>query len=238
MASPAQMQRDRLPATRQELAAVLFDWDGTLSDSRQVLLDAWHASTELVLGRRYPATPQDEDVVFTLPGAEIWPAISADAEQAARLAEAFQDAYAAAARSLRAFPGVPEVLAELRSHRIKIGIVTSKGRRRFVPDSERIGLGHLIDVAVCAGEAAASKPDPASLLTALGGLHVAPERAAMVGDTVVDVAAGRAAGTMTLGVAWGHGTPAALLAEGADWVAATPTELLDRLLASEPDDER
>lgn len=237
MARPAQMRRDRPATTRQRLAAALFDWDGTLADSRQVLLEAWHASTELVLGRRYPAASEDEDVVFTLPGAQIWPAISADAEQADRLAAAFQDAYADAARSLRAFPGIPEVLAELRERGIKIGIVTSKGRRRFVPDAERIGISRLIDVAVCAGEAAA-KPDPASLLAALGGLDVDPAEAATVGDTVVDVAAGRAAGTMTLGVGWGHGTPADLLGAGADGVAASPPELLERLLASEAGGDR
>ncbi|HWE09113.1 MAG TPA: HAD family hydrolase [Solirubrobacteraceae bacterium] len=238
MARPAQLRHDRSAATRHGLRAVLFDWDGTLSDSRQVLLEAWHASTELVLGRRFPAAPEDEDVVFTLPGAEIWPAITADAEQADRLAAAFQEAYADAAGSLSAFPGIPEVLVELREHGIKIGIVTSKGRRRFVPDSERIRIGHLIDVAVCAGEAAAAKPDPASLLTALDGLGVGPAQAAMVGDTVVDVTAGRAAGTITFGVAWGHGTPGALLAAGAEWVAAGAAELLERVLASEPGGER
>jgi phosphoglycolate phosphatase/AHBA synthesis associated protein len=232
MVGPAQRQRHRPAPSREGLAAVLFDWDGTLSDSRQVLLDAWHASTELVLGRRYPAASDEEDVVFTLPGSEIWPTISADSEQAQRLAAAFQEAYGDASRSLRPFPGTPQMLSGLRERHLKIGVVTSKARRRFVPDAEQIGVSELIDVAVCAGEAAAAKPHPASVLAALAGLRVVPARAAMVGDTVVDVAAGVAAGTMTIGVGWGHGTRAALLGAGADAVATSPAELLELLLAS------
>jgi beta-phosphoglucomutase-like phosphatase (HAD superfamily) len=49
------------PASPPALCAALFDWDGTLSDSRAALLGAWHASTEQVLGRRYPSNPSEED---------------------------------------------------------------------------------------------------------------------------------------------------------------------------------
>ncbi len=43
-------------APARSVDAALFDWDGTLVDSREALLAAWHESTEAVLGRRYPAT--------------------------------------------------------------------------------------------------------------------------------------------------------------------------------------
>jgi HAD superfamily hydrolase (TIGR01509 family) len=213
------------------VAAALFDWDGTLSDSRQALLDAWHASTERILGRRYPDSAAEEDLIFTLPGAEIWSSISQDPDQAQRLADAFQDEYARTSRSLAPFPGIPDMLRDLRGRGVAVGVVTSKARRRLVPDAERIGLGELIDVAVCAGEAPAAKPDPAAPLAALQQLGVAPEAAAMVGDTVVDIAAGSAAGTLAIGVSWGHGTADQLWAAGADAVADTPAQLLDMLLA-------
>jgi HAD superfamily hydrolase (TIGR01509 family) len=212
------------------VTAALFDWDGTLSDSRQVLLDAWHASTQRMLGRRYPDSAAEEDVVFTLPGSEIWPAISQGPEQARRLAEAFQADYARTSQALRTFPGIPEMLRGLRDRGVAVAVVTSKGRRRLGPDAERIGLTDLIDVAVCAGEAAAAKPDPAAPLAALEQLGVAPAEAAMVGDTVVDIAAGSGAGTLAIGVSWGHGTADQLRAAGADAVADTPAQLLNLLL--------
>jgi AHBA synthesis associated protein len=214
------------------VAAALFDWDGTLSDSRQALLDAWHASTQRVLGRRYPDTEADEDIVFTLPGAEIWPAISESADQAHRLAEAFQHDYTRTSRSLKPFPGIPEMLRDLRGRGVAVAVVTSKGRRRLEPDAERIGLSDLIDVAVCAGEAPAAKPDPAAPLAALHRLGVAPGEAAMVGDTVVDIAAASGAGTMAVGVSWGHGSADELRGAGADFVADTPEQLRDLLLGT------
>jgi AHBA synthesis associated protein len=214
------------------VAAALFDWDGTLSDSRQALLDAWHASTQRVLGRRYPDTEADEDIVFTLPGAEIWPAISESADQAHRLAEAFQQDYTRTSRSLKPFPGIPEMLRDLRGRGVAVAVVTSKGRRRLEPDAERIGLSDLIDVAVCAGEAPAAKPDPAAPLAALHRLGVAPGEAAMVGDTVVDIAAASGAGTMAVGVSWGHGSTDELRGAGADFVADTPEQLRDLLLGT------
>lgn len=216
------------------VSAALFDWDGTLSDSRQALLNAWHASTERVLGRRYPDSAADEDVVFTLPGAEIWPTLSRDSDQARELAEAFQAQYARTSLSITPFPGIPEMLRSLRERGVAVAVVTSKGRRRLEPDAERVGLSSLIDVAVCAGEAAAAKPDPAAPLAALTQLGVAPGQAAMVGDTVVDIAAGAGAGTLTIGVSWGHGGAEQLRDAGADLVAHSPEELRDLLLAAQP----
>lgn len=214
------------------VAAALFDWDGTLSDSRQALLDAWHASTERVLGRRYPDSDAEEDVVFTLPGIEIWPTLTRDEDRRRELVEAFEAEYARTSLSIVPFPGIPEVLRGLHDHGVAVGVVTSKARVRLEPDAERMGLSELVDVAVCAGEAAGSKPDPAAPLAALHQLGVAPEHAAMVGDTVVDIAAGSGAGTLTIGVSWGHSSAEQLRDAGADLIADTPAELLELLLAA------
>jgi HAD superfamily hydrolase (TIGR01509 family) len=208
----------------RRIAAVLFDWDGTLSDSRAALLASWHESTQAVLGRKYPGDATQEDIVFTKPGSEIWPAIARDREEAARLAEAFQAAYERHSSTVRAFPGVFDMLVALRAAGIVIGVVTSKGRRRYEPDASLIGIAGNIDVAVCAGEAP-PKPDPAGLTEALRQLGSESDRAAMVGDTVVDIEAALRAGAIPVGVGWGHGHRDELLAAGARAVARTPAEL-------------
>jgi phosphoglycolate phosphatase-like HAD superfamily hydrolase len=46
---------------------VLFDWDGTLIDSRDALIGAWHAATYAVLDRRFPATSEEIGLVITQP---------------------------------------------------------------------------------------------------------------------------------------------------------------------------
>jgi pyrophosphatase PpaX len=216
-------------------AAALFDWDGTLIDSRDALLAAWHASTSAVVGRRFPVSPEEEELVFTLPGAELFPRVAGDPDRAAALSAAFQEAYTENAGLVRAFPGVREMLAELRGAELAIGVATSKARQRFDHDRERAGLTGLIDAAVCQGDTDAHKPDPAPVLRALEALGASPEEAVMAGDTPVDVAAGAGAGVAVLGVAWGAGAPDALLGAGAAAVARDPQELTRMVLDRVPE---
>jgi HAD superfamily hydrolase (TIGR01509 family) len=207
------------------IEAAVFDWDGTLIDSRAALLAAWRESTRLVLGRVYPATPEEEDVVFTLPGARIWPQLASGQSEVAALSERFQEAYERHAAKVSAFPAVRAMLDALRAAGVAVGVVTSKARRRFEPDAKHAGLADAIDVAVCAEDARASKPDPEPVLLALRKLGIEPRLALMVGDTAVDVNAGIAAGARAIGVGWGHGSEDVLLAAGAVAVARHPDEL-------------
>ena len=205
--------------------AVVCDWDGTLLDSRAALLGAWHEATEQVLGRRFPATADEEREVFTLPGSSIWPRLAADDRQLQALAERFQEAYESTGELVRAFPGVPDALAELHAAGVAVAVVTSKARRRFSLDSQRAGLDGLIDVSVCDGDAPAPKPDPRPVLVALDRLGVSADDALMVGDTPVDVAAGLRAGVAVAGVLWGAATEDELRDAGATTVVAEPGEL-------------
>jgi HAD superfamily hydrolase (TIGR01509 family) len=195
--------------------AALFDWDGTLIDSRAALLSAWRESTQALLGHPYPDTPAEEDIVFTLPGREIWPTLTDDVDA---LAASFQSAYDRSGEQVSAFPGVLEMLEELRSAGVRTAVVTSKSRRRYGPDAVRAGLAGAIDIAVCAEDVTATKPDPDPVLRALEKLGVSGADALMVGDTPVDVAAALAAGTSAIGVGWGHSPASELLAVGASAV--------------------
>jgi pyrophosphatase PpaX len=212
--------------------AALFDWDGTLLDSREALLRAWHAATERVVGRRYPATAAEEDLVFTLPGSELFGRVAGDAERAARLTAEFQRCYEGTGELVRAFPGVVELLGELRDAGARVAVITSKARRRYELDARRIGVWDLVDVAVCQEDTTRHKPDPAPVLHALRALDAAPQEAAMAGDTPVEVAAGAAAGVHVLGVAWGAAGEQPLLAAGAAAVARDAGELGRLMLAA------
>jgi HAD superfamily hydrolase (TIGR01509 family) len=215
------------------IAAVLFDWDGTLIDSRAALLAAWQESTEAVLGRRFPATAAEEREAFTLPGSEIWPRLTANASQLEALIERFQQAYERTGELVRAVPGIAAALAELRDAHVAVAVVTSKARPRFVLDARRAALEDLIDVAVCVEDAAAAKPDPRPVVAALEILGIPAANALMVGDTVVDVAAGRRAGTAVAGVGWGASTEHELREAGASIVLADPHELVLLVLQRE-----
>jgi HAD superfamily hydrolase (TIGR01509 family) len=208
------------------ITAVLFDWDGTLIDSRAALLAAWHESTEAMIGRRFPATAAEEREVFTLPGSEIWPRLSTDASQLEALVDRFHQAYERSGELVRPVPGMAAAVAELREAHVAVAVVTSKARRRYVLDAQRTGLKDLIDVAVCAEDAAATKPDPRPVVAALESLGIPAANALMVGDTVVDVAAGMRAGTAVAGVLWGASTGDELRDAGATVLINEPRELV------------
>jgi phosphoglycolate phosphatase-like HAD superfamily hydrolase len=216
------------------IAAVLFDWDGTLIDSRAALLAAWYESTEHVLGRRFPASAVEEREVFTLPGSDIWRRLATDGAQREALAERFQQVYESNAGLVRAVPGIAAALAELRAANVAIGVVTSKARRRYALDARGASLEHLIDVAVCAEDAAATKPDARPVIAALELLDIAPANALMVGDTVVDVTAGAGAGTAVAGVLWGACSEDELREAGARVVVSDPSTLVDLVLRGGP----
>jgi pyrophosphatase PpaX len=142
----------------------------------------------------------------------------------------FHSAYEETGELVSAFPGIHEGLSRLRDGGIRIAVVTSKARRRFVLDARRADLEDLIDVSVCAEDAAAPKPDPAPLLLALEALAAASQDALVVGDTEVDMIAGTRAGIPAAGVAWGASSEGELRAAGARIVAGAPGELVAYVL--------
>lgn len=206
--------------------AALFDWDGTLVDTRAGLIAAWRAATETVLGRAYPSTPEEELFVATCNGREVLPLLTPDPAVQRALTETYQTVYAATiGQTVAPFPGIPEMLADLRAQGQQIGIVTAKARIRFEADVIRAGLAEYVDIAVCADDVSRHKPDPEGVHTALARLAVPPDRAAMIGDSPQDVVSGLSAGTTGIGVTWGFFPADALHGAGAHAVVGHPAEL-------------
>jgi pyrophosphatase PpaX len=129
------------------------------------------------------------------------------------------------------YDGVAEMLAALRSAGLRLGIVTGKGREAWEVTQAAAELGGF-DVVVTDDDVHAAKPDPAGLLAAADALGIRPEQAVYVGDSTVDMKAGRAAG-MRIGAAlWPKTAPGE--ADGflrriqplhPDWTFARPADV-------------
>ena len=205
---PEKPGRSRLPC------AAIFDWDGTLADTRAALLATWRQVTRDVLGRIYPANDEEVMTVLSRRGSDVFATLSGGAEQVQRLQVCFDSHYVRhAARQVRVFPGAAAALSELRRHGIGVGVVTSKTRSRYDADSG--DLASLIDVAVCAEDVASAKPDPEGVHRALAAIGASPGHAVLIGDTAVDIATGAAARVPAVGVTWGSGSAPALNEAGA-----------------------
>ena len=94
---------------------------------------------------------------------------------------------------------------------------------------EQYDLVKYFDVVVTGLSAAHTKPYPDPILLAAQKMNVAPENCLMIGDTTVDMRAGKSAGAQTVGVLCGFGEEAELRKMGADLILEDTTKLLDAL---------
>ncbi|HEU5156219.1 MAG TPA: HAD family phosphatase [Streptosporangiaceae bacterium] len=119
-------------------------------------------------------------------------------------------------------PGAVALVRSVSAVRVPIGVVTSGGRRYAEGQLTRLGIRGLVDVLVTAEDVAEGKPAPEGFLTACARLGVAPGEAVAFEDAPAGVAAAKAAGMPTVGVATTQ-TRAALAA--ADLVVSDLTEV-------------
>jgi pyrophosphatase PpaX len=210
----------------------LFDLDGTLIDTTELILQSFAHAFEAHLPGRLPTRA---DLVSTfgrsLPAALLELAVLNGAADPERLAGEMLATYREFQRHhhdtlIQPFDGIGEMLSALASRGYRLGVVTSK-MQHFARRGMRIfDLEKHFDVAVFHDDVTRHKPDPEPLLEAARRAGVEPRNAIYIGDSVHDVAAGRAAGMTTVAVLWGPFEQAVLEAVTPDHIVAKPPALL------------
>jgi phosphoglycolate phosphatase len=196
----------------QRLAAVLFDLDGTLLDTA--------ADIALALNRalaEYDCTPLAEDEVRRMVGrgspvlierAAAGQSRIIDAATQAAMLERFFHHYGrleeSSEDSAQPYIGAAESLRTLHDAGLRTAVVTNKHHRFAEALLKRLGLADWVDVLIGGDTCARRKPDPQPLLFACESLHVPPSESLMVGDSVNDVQAARAAGMPIICVSYGY----------------------------------
>src|SRR3712207_5541259 len=185
------------------LRAALFDFDGTLVDTTELIYQSMRHAAGEVLGRE----DLPREVLLANVGQPLPRQMELlDAERAEALLESYRlhneehhDAL------IQEFPGVEASLARLRSAGVKVAVATSKRRFSVRMALESFpGLGEVVDRFVSMEDTTEHNPDPEPLLRGLECLgDISPEEAAYVGDSPFDVAAAKAAGTSSVAVSWG-----------------------------------
>lgn len=178
---------------------VLFDWDGTLVDTGDILLSCWHAATEQVLGYRFPVQEEDRRRVLAMRAVDSFPTITNGPDQTAELIAAFDAVYEPLAPlNVRAHEGAERLLQSLRDSGIRVGVVTSKSAVRRSIDGRVTGLDPYLDVVITGDDVTLGKPDPEGIHQAMTALGGSLETTVYVGDGPVDARAGQAAGVRTI----------------------------------------
>lgn len=206
--------------------SVLFDLDGTLADTVDLILTCYRHTMKTHLGE----APPDERWLSTM-GAPLRDQLRDFAHSDAQH-EAMLKTYVTFQRSMHddmvtPFPGVVSLLDALLERGIPLGIVTSKRREMAIRTLEACGLADRFTVVVTADDVVRGKPDPEPVLLALDRLGLAASHGVLfVGDSRFDMSAGREAGVSTVAVTWGPTTLEELQEEDPDFIIDEPAQLL------------
>ena len=181
---------------------VVFDWDGTLMDSTAGIAESIREAAR-DLGLPVPARAAASHVIGLGLRDSLRSAVPSLPERRyAEFVEAYRRHFAIEQQRMELFPGVRELLDELRASGRILAVATGKSRRGLDQALVATELAPYFAASRCADETT-PKPDPAMLLELLQELEAPPGGALMVGDTSHDLEMARGAGVDAVAVSYG-----------------------------------
>ena len=209
---------------------VVFDLDGTVVDTVELIVESFRFATRTVLGEGLP-----DDVIIAGVGQPLMFQMERLSEEHAQeLCDVYREYnHRRHDELIRGYDGVAELLEGLKAANRRLGIVTSNSRDTTRMAFRAVGLAEHFDVVVTASDTTEHKPSPVPLLLCLDRLGAGAGGSIYVGDSPYDMQAGAAAGMATAAVAWGVFGKEALLAAAPDYWLEEPRELLALCLQGE-----
>jgi len=205
--------------------AVLFDLDGTLVDSIELIVSA---AMNAFASRPGPS-PSEEQIRNTigrpLP-TTFGPWLVDDNDLPFLISKYREFQLEHHDRLTKAYDGIVDAVAALDAAGCKMGIVTSKVGFRAERALVHTGLAQYMRCIIASDSTTRHKPDPEPVVAALEKLGAEPSHACFVGDSPYDIQAGRAAGVHAIGVTWGAFTRETLIDAGAEVILQHPPELV------------
>lgn len=198
---------DRLPPH-----LILFDCDGTLTDSHGAIVKAMQQAFE-----SSDLTPPSDKAVERVIGLSLQGAVEAlvpDSSGSEQIIEDYRKYYLAGEASISLYPGVVETLDELQRRGYWMGIVTGKSKPGLMRVLEQFSLRERFYV-IRTADCTHSKPHPAMALESMEELGAVPENTSLIGDALFDMEMACAANVRAYGVSFGVESAEALYAAGA-----------------------
>jgi pyrophosphatase PpaX len=214
---------------------VVFDLDGTVVDSVELIVASFAHAARAVLGAELSRDQLIANV--GMPLREQMALLNEDL--ADQLVEAYREFnHREHDRMLSLYEGMRELLVELGESGLRLGLVTSKSRATTQMAFRLTGIDAHFGAVVCAEDTERNKPYPDPLLLSLEQLDVSAGESVYVGDSPHDMRAARAACMRTVAVTWGVIEEAALAREHPDRLVKTVSDLRLVLTGRERPPER
>lgn len=183
-----------------KINTVLFDFDGTIMDTNNLILESWQHTFRTVEGKERAA----EDILETfgeplnITMGKLLPQVAV--EEGVKIYRSYHhDRFT---ELIEVFPGIPELLAELKHRGYKTGVVTSRLRNTTELGLKTYDMEQYFDTVVTCDDTDKHKPDPEPVNIALERLGAKPEETIMVGDSMFDILCAKNAGVTSAMVGW------------------------------------
>jgi pyrophosphatase PpaX len=181
-------------------SCVIFDIDGTLTQTNELIFDTFNHVTEKYLLKTFtPAEiiamfgPPEEIAIERLVGKE-------------RIDEAMKDFIAFYDRhffdNAEIFDGMREVIESLKKKGLRLGVFTGKGRSTTLITLDKIGITKYFDIIVTGSDVINHKPSSEGIRRIIDKFQIQPDQVLMVGDAVSDIKAAHEAGVSIAAVVW------------------------------------
>lgn len=206
---------------------ILFDLDGTLTDSGEGIINCAILALEHF---GLPIPSRETLRVFVGPPLhESFVRFGVPADKAAEAVEVYRSRYIPIGKFENTpYPGIRELLEKLKAEGHKLYVATSKPEQMSIDILEHFDLAKYFD-RICGASLDTSRTDKAAVIAYLQKLTGKGEHTIMVGDTKFDVIGAKKHGIPTIGVSWGYGTVEDLQNAGAAAIAHSMEELYSLL---------
>lgn len=205
-------------------SCVIFDIDGTLTRTNQLIFNSFNYVTRKYLQREFTPReiiglfgPPEEGALAQILGEQLVVPAMED------LCHYYKDHHASMA-SLH--DGMEHVLSLLSRKQTKLAVFTGKGSRTARITLDELDIARYFDVVVSGSDVQRHKPHPEGIVKIMEMFSLPPERVLMVGDAPADVAASRSAGIKVAAVLWDSYDKERMLAASPDFVFHRVDELL------------
>ncbi len=219
--------------TSSDKPAIIFDIDGTLLDTADFIISAFRhvtASNNLL-----EQSTEYFQSLIGLPLAAIYQKLAPDfsSEAIETLCKEHVFFQTQNVPLTKIYPHVRETLGFLHSQGVSMGIFTSRRAASVVPTLKYGEIDTFFNAIIAGDQIQSGKPHPEGVHKALLALGVKPHEAFMVGDTDLDILAGKNASTKTIAVSWGmRGKD--VYSYGADFVIDSRKDIVPIILGEKP----
>lgn len=188
-----------------KINTILFDYDGTIMNTNQVIIESWQYTFRTVEGKE-----RSVDSIISTFGEPLFKTMAKQlpqitVEEGVKIYRSYmRDHYK---DMITPFPGMVELIGKLKDRKYSLGLVTSRTGDTVYDGLEKYNLISYFDCIVSCDDTDKHKPDPEPLFIAMNKLSADPTESIMLGDSMFDIQCARNAGVKSVLVGWQISVP-------------------------------